>query len=71
MGASGFQQNDSQKSWTIRDDATYRMGQHTLKAAVKLFSSSCRGSRLPNERHLLCRQSLCSPAGNLSGELRY
>ena len=32
MGANGFQQNDTEKSWTIRDDATYRMGQHTLKA---------------------------------------
>jgi hypothetical protein len=32
MGANGFQQDDTAKSWTIRDDATFRMGQHTLKA---------------------------------------
>jgi hypothetical protein len=32
MGANGFQQDDTEKSWTVRDDATYRMGHHTLKA---------------------------------------
>ena len=36
MGANGFQQNDTEKSWTIRDDATYRMGQHTLKAGGQI-----------------------------------
>jgi len=36
MGANGFQQDDTEKSWTIRDDATYRMGQHTLKAGGQI-----------------------------------
>jgi hypothetical protein len=36
MGGNGFQQNDTEKSWTIRDDATYRMGQHTLKAGGQI-----------------------------------
>jgi hypothetical protein len=36
MGGNGYQQNDTEKSWTIRDDATYRMGQHTLKAGGQI-----------------------------------
>jgi hypothetical protein len=32
MGANGFQQDDVEKSWVVRDDATMRMGEHTLKA---------------------------------------
>jgi hypothetical protein len=32
LGANSFQQDDTEKSWTIRDDATFRMGEHTLKA---------------------------------------
>ena len=36
MGANGFQQNDTAKSWTIRDDATFRMGRHTLKAGGQI-----------------------------------
>jgi hypothetical protein len=36
MGANGFQQDDTEKSWTVRDDATYRMGQHTLKAGGQI-----------------------------------
>ena len=36
MGANGFQQNDTAKSWTIRNDATFRMGQHTLKAGGQI-----------------------------------
>jgi len=36
MGANGFQQNDTAKSWTVRDDATFRMGQHTLKAGGQI-----------------------------------
>ncbi len=32
MGANSFQQDDTAKSWTVRDDATLRHGQHTFKA---------------------------------------
>ncbi|HEX7929849.1 MAG TPA: TonB-dependent receptor, partial [Sphingomicrobium sp.] len=30
-GGHFFEQADRQKTWTLKDDATYRMGQHTLK----------------------------------------
>jgi hypothetical protein len=36
MGASSFEQNDTEKVWTVRDDATYRMGNHTLKAGGQI-----------------------------------
>jgi hypothetical protein len=36
MGANGFQQNDTEKSWTIRDDATLRHGAHTFKAGGQI-----------------------------------
>ena len=36
MGGNGFQQNDVEKSWVIRDDATYRHGQHTFKAGGQI-----------------------------------
>lgn len=36
LGANSFQQDDTEKSWTIRDDATYRMGEHTLKAGAQV-----------------------------------
>jgi len=36
MGANGFQQNDTEKSWTIRDDATLRHGVHTFKAGGQI-----------------------------------
>ena len=32
LGANSFQQYDTEKSWTIRDDATLRHGDHTFKA---------------------------------------
>jgi outer membrane receptor protein involved in Fe transport len=32
LGANSFQQYDTEKSWIIRNDATLRMGEHTLKA---------------------------------------
>jgi hypothetical protein len=32
LGANGFQQDDIEKNWTIRDDATLRHGTHTFKA---------------------------------------
>lgn len=35
-GGNGFQQNDTAKSWTIRDDATFRLGEHTLKAGGQI-----------------------------------
>ncbi|WP_294073431.1 TonB-dependent receptor, partial [Sphingomonas sp.] len=36
LGANGFQQNDIEKNWTIRDDATLRHGEHTLKAGAQV-----------------------------------
>jgi hypothetical protein len=36
MGANAFQQNDTEKSWTIRDDATLRHGAHTFKAGGQI-----------------------------------
>ena len=30
-GGHFFEQGDNQKSWTIKNDSTYRMGEHTLK----------------------------------------
>ncbi|GAA4755690.1 TonB-dependent receptor [Sphingomonas daechungensis] len=35
-GAHFFEQGDVQKSWTIKNDSTYRMGQHTLKFGGQL-----------------------------------
>lgn len=31
LGGNSFQQNDVEKSWTVRDDATLRHGEHTFK----------------------------------------
>ena len=36
LGANGFQQNDIEKSWVIRDDATFRRGPHTFKAGGQI-----------------------------------
>ncbi len=36
LGSNNFEQNDTEKAWTARDDATYRMGQHTLKAGGQI-----------------------------------
>jgi outer membrane receptor protein involved in Fe transport len=38
MGANSFQQADTAKSWTIRNDSTFRMGDHTLKAGAQIVS---------------------------------
>ncbi|HEY1143718.1 MAG TPA: TonB-dependent receptor [Sphingomicrobium sp.] len=35
LGAHFFVQGDKQRFWTIKDDATYRMGDHTLKGGVQ------------------------------------
>ena len=35
-GAHFFEQGDNQKSWTIKNDSTLRMGQHTLKFGGQL-----------------------------------
>jgi hypothetical protein len=36
LGGNSFQQNDIEKSWTVRDDATLRHGQHTFKAGGQI-----------------------------------
>jgi outer membrane receptor for ferrienterochelin and colicin len=36
MGANSFQQNDVEKSWVIKDDATLRRGPHTFKAGGQI-----------------------------------
>jgi hypothetical protein len=36
LGANPFEQVDTQKSWVIREDATYRAGVHTLKAGGQI-----------------------------------
>lgn len=36
LGASGFSQDDVEKNWTIRDDATLRHGEHTFKAGAQV-----------------------------------
>jgi hypothetical protein len=36
LGANSFQQDDIEKNWTIRDDATLRYGPHTLKAGGQI-----------------------------------
>jgi hypothetical protein len=36
LGGNSFQQDDIEKNWTIRDDATFRMGPHTLKAGGQI-----------------------------------
>lgn len=35
-GGHFFEQGDVQKSWTIKNDSTYRMGEHTLKFGAQL-----------------------------------
>jgi outer membrane receptor for ferrienterochelin and colicin len=35
-GGHFFEQGDNQKSWTIKNDSTYRMGEHTLKFGAQL-----------------------------------
>ena len=36
LGANSFQQNDEEKSWVIKDDATLRHGEHTFKAGGQI-----------------------------------
>jgi hypothetical protein len=36
LGANSFQQDDIEKNWTIRDDATLRHGAHTFKAGAQV-----------------------------------
>ena len=38
LGAHSFNQGDTQKTWTIKDDATWRLGQHTLKAGFQVVT---------------------------------
>lgn len=35
LGNNSFVQDDQEKSWTIKDDATYRAGAHTFKAGAQ------------------------------------
>lgn len=36
LGAASFEQNDSLKSWTIKDNVTFYGGAHTIKAGAKV-----------------------------------
>ena len=36
LGGNSFQQNDTEKSWVVKDDATLRHGDHTLKAGGQI-----------------------------------
>ena len=36
LGANSFQQYDNEKSWIVREDATYLAGDHTLKAGAEV-----------------------------------
>lgn len=36
LGAHFFEQGDSQKTWTVKDDATWLFGQHTLKSGFQV-----------------------------------
>lgn len=36
-GGHFFEQGDQQKSWTIKNDSTFRMGAHTLKAGAQII----------------------------------
>ena len=36
LGAGSFEQNDSQKSWTIKNNITFYGGAHTIKAGAKV-----------------------------------
>ena len=42
LGNNSFVQDDTEKSWVVKDDATWRMGQHTVKvgAQVTLYNLS-------------------------------
>ncbi|MFL6725414.1 MAG: TonB-dependent receptor domain-containing protein [Sphingomicrobium sp.] len=37
LGNNSFVQDDHEKSWTFKDDATYRAGEHTLKAGAQVI----------------------------------
>ena len=36
LGNNSFVQDDTEKSWVVKDDATYRAGEHTLKAGAQV-----------------------------------
>jgi hypothetical protein len=36
LGNNSFVQDDTEKSWVIKDDATYRAGDHTIKAGAQV-----------------------------------
>jgi outer membrane receptor protein involved in Fe transport len=36
LGNNSFEQDDHEKSWVVKDDATYRAGPHTIKAGAQV-----------------------------------
>src|SRR5207253_7875888 len=36
LGNNSFVQDDNEKAWVIKDDATYRAGEHTFKAGAQV-----------------------------------
>jgi hypothetical protein len=64
LGANSFQQYDIEKSWIIKDDATYRAGDHTLKAGGEV--TFYKLSRTQND-HFNATYYVANPCNVIAG----
>lgn len=62
LGANNFQQFDNEKSWIIRDDATWRSGAHTIKAGGEV--TFYKLGRTQND-HFNATYFVANPCGSL------
>jgi hypothetical protein len=76
LGANPFQQDDVEKNWTIRDDATLRHGPHTFKAGGQIVfydlsrieAANTNGTFFVANRNALCRPDQHQPGAGPHGQ---